>query len=55
VNAAQVGDTVTVPAWVAEKVREWQACRKSGTISLNFSDGTVRNIEERHIVHPPKQ
>lgn len=54
-NSARTGTVVVVPEWVADKLEEWQKDRKSGTVSLNFSDGAVRNIEEKHVIHPPKQ
>lgn len=42
-----------LPEWVQHLLHEWRETRKTGTLSLHFSDGGVRNVDVQVKLHPP--
>lgn len=44
-----------IPEWLLKVLTEWKAHRRTGSIVINFSDGSIRNIHlEKEVMHPPK-
>jgi hypothetical protein len=41
-----------LPKWVVDVIMQWKAARKSGSIRLNFNQGSIRNIEVISVCFP---
>lgn len=43
-----------LPVWVQRLIKDYVLKKKSGSLTINFSDGGVRNIKIENVIKPPK-
>ena len=44
-----------IPTWFLKIVFDVLRARKRGSLTMNFCDGGIANVEVREVVHPPKK
>ncbi len=43
-----------LPRWVVTIIKDYVINKLSGSVTITFSDGGVRNVKKQNLVNPPK-